>query len=123
MTNTPLPQKNQNELFTLSLRERGESKSMVKQYNILPDRFEELLEYCMALGMLLESIEPCITFILSTDYEDEDNYGGFDNVFEIEFDFEGVSKEHSSKVITIVTEIIEEQLIPHIYMRMERVLH
>lgn len=123
MTNTQSHQKNQNELFTLSLRERGESKSMVKQYNILPDRFEELLEYCMALGMLLESIEPCITFILSTDYEDEDNYGGFDNVFEIEFDFEGVSKEHSSKVITIVTEIIEEQLIPHIYMRMERVLH
>lgn len=123
MTNTQLSQKNQNEIFTLSLRERGESKSMVKQFDILPNRFEELLEFCIAFGLLLESIEPCITFILSTDYEDEDNYGGFDNVFEIEFDFEGVSKEHSSQVISFVTETIEEQLIPHIYIRMERVLH
>lgn len=123
MTNTQSPQKNQNELFTLSLRERGESKSMVRQFNILPEHFEELLDYCFELGTLLQTVEPCIQFILSTDYEDEDNYGGFDNVFEIEFDFEGVSKEHSSQVISFVTETIEEQLIPHIYIRMERVLH
>lgn len=123
MTNTQSPQKNQNELFTLSLRERGESKSMVRQFNILPEHFEELLDYCFELGTLLQTVEPCIQFILSTDYEDEDNYGSFDNVFEIEFDFEDVEPEYSSTVIKIVTEIIEERLIPNIYVWMERVLH
>lgn len=123
MTNTQSPQKNQNELFTLSLRERGESKSMVRQFNILPEHFEELLDYCFELGTLLQTVEPCIQFILSTDYKDEDNYGSFDNVFEIEFDFEDVEPEYSSTVIKIVTEIIEERLIPNIYVWMERVLH
>ncbi len=123
MTSTLLPPKNQNDIFTLSLRERGETKSMVRQFNILPNKLEELFDYCFELGILLETIEPCITFILSSDYEDDDNYGGFDNVFEIEFDFENVDNSYSANVIQKVTEILENQLIPHIYVWMERVLH
>ena len=43
---------------------------MVRQFNILPEHFEELLDYCFELGTLLQTVEPYAIAILVWDKDD-----------------------------------------------------
>lgn len=105
------------EVFTICFRVEGETKSMIKQFEILETKSLELLAF---IGEMVDelSLLPCVECWFC-DNEDESNDTRWSPVVIIEFDKIIPTKGYVTDIVTL----IENEYVPYFLIASKRVLH
>lgn len=105
------------EVFTICFRVNGDSKSMVKQFEILETKSIELLAF---IGEMVDEISdlPCVECRFH-DTEDETNDTKWSPIVIVEFDKFVPIHGYVTDVITL----IENEYVPYFLIASKRVLH
>lgn len=105
------------EVFTICFRVEGETKSMIKQFEILETKSLELLAFIGEMVGEL-SLLPCVECWFC-DNEDESNDTRWSPVVIIEFDKIIPTKGYVTDIVTL----IENEYVPYFLIASKRVLH